>query len=75
MLIPDKKLTKEFISLLQGDIWQNFTLVEVSFWKAKISKRTFHQKVENMKQKLTLVLDQVNQLLNNPAQISRFLSI
>jgi len=34
----------------------------------EISKKSFHQKVENMKQKFTLILDSVNQLSNNRAQ-------
>ena len=43
--------------LFNVDIWQNFTLEEVNLEKTKISKTTFHQKVENMKQKFTLILD------------------
>ena len=39
--------------LFNADIWQNFTLEQ--FWKTKISKRNFHQTVENMKQKFTLI--------------------
>ena len=43
--------------LSNADIRQNLTLEEVNFEKQKISKRNYHQKVENMKQMFTLILD------------------
>ena len=43
--------------LFNTDIRQNFTLEEVNLEKTKISKRNFHQNVENIKQKFTLILD------------------
>ena len=42
--------------LFNVDIPQDFALEEVNL-KKKISKRNFHQKVENLKQKFTLILD------------------
>ena len=43
--------------LFNAYIRQNFTLEEVNLEKPKKGKRNFHQKVENMKQKFTLILD------------------
>ena len=43
--------------LFNADTRQNSTLEEVNFVKNQISKINFHQKVENMKQKFTLILD------------------
>ena len=43
--------------LFNADIRQNFTLEEVNLEKQKISKRNFHQKVQKMKPKFTLILD------------------
>ena len=42
--------------LFKTDILQNFTL-EINLEKQQLSKGIFHQKVENMKQKFTLILD------------------
>ena len=52
---------KEFISLLPHAV-QRWFLAKLYIrrsqsWKPKISKRKFHQKVENVKQKFTLILD------------------
>ena len=58
--------------LFNADIRQNCTLEEVNPEQQKISKRNSHQKVEKMKQKLTLILDEVNPLSNNRAQKSRY---
>ena len=45
--------------LVSADIWQNFTSeeVHVNLEKQKKSKQNFHQKVENGKQELTLILN------------------
>ena len=43
--------------LFNADIRQNFTLGEGNLEKTKISKRNFNLRVENMKQKFTLILD------------------
>ena len=60
-LILDQKLTKQFISLLPNAVQRRFSaelyMRRRESWKTKISKRNFHQKVENVKQKLTLILD------------------
>ena len=44
--------------LFSADVQQNFTLEEVNLEKQKyLSKRNFYHKVENMKQKVALILD------------------
>ena len=43
--------------LFDANIRQNFTLEEVNFEKQKYAKEAYIQKVENMKQKFTLILD------------------
>ena len=45
--------------LFNADIWQSCTLEKVNLEKQKISERKFevHQKVENIKQTFTLILD------------------
>ena len=49
-------------------LWCSSTLMSSQFWKTKISKRNYQQKVENMKQKVILILDKVNRLSHNRAQ-------
>ena len=41
-------------------------------WKTKLSKRNFHKKVENMKEKVKLILDYVNRLSNNRAKDCKY---
>ena len=59
--------------LFNADIWQHFTLEEITLEKQKYAfERNFNQKVGKnyAKQKFRLILDEVNQLLNNRALLA-----